>query len=289
MADPSHLPPAHLSQSSGYAAGDGTQNVGMPSVVFLGNAASTTSSHFLGLLHARGYRVLLAASTGHLRGGKSRGLWGKAKMALLEFSVDELARYAALQAAKRWMPGEFAWLVEHDLERRADVLGIPYRHFETINGPEAWQVVGELSPDYLFVHSFSQIVGRKLIACARLGAFNFHPGALPGNRGSNPLEWTVLTGASETTTTCHELTADVDAGAVLAEGSESLLGCFSFRELRRRNAVATARCLDRVGDLLQAGAPELIAQRAEDARYHPRATAMDKYRARAALWRRRLT
>jgi methionyl-tRNA formyltransferase len=261
-----------------------------PRVVFLGNAFSAHSVAFLRELHRLGADVRLVVGSGRAPGARKAP---PARLAhvLRHFTLGEIAAALLVRACARL--GALAacrgLLEERSLAAAAARLGLPYLDCAGVNQPQVVARVAAAQPDLLLVHSFSEILRAPLIETARLGAFNFHPGRLPQNRGPHPLEHGVLLREREVTTTCHWLAERVDAGDVVVAASQSLDGAASFAEVERRSRAASARALQA---LLQAVATPPLPRTPQDegeARSHPRATASDKRAARRlarSLYRR---
>lgn len=92
--------------------------------------------------------------------------------------------------------------------------GYSYLPFEKVVDCEA--AVKEYCPDALFVVGLSQIVPATILQIARLGAFGFHPTALPRGRGRAPIAWLILNevrGAA----TFFALREGVDDGPIVAQ------------------------------------------------------------------------
>lgn len=56
----------------------------------------------------------------------------------------------------------------------------------------------------------------------KLGGLNVHPSLLPAHRGPDPVFWTLRAGDTHTGATIHRMTADFDAGAVVAQQAFAL-------------------------------------------------------------------
>ena len=69
--------------------------------------------------------------------------------------------------------------------------------------------------DVLFSIANLRVLPQRLLDRARY-AINFHDGPLPGYAGLNVTSWALLDGAAEHGVTWHLMTADVDAGDIVA-------------------------------------------------------------------------
>jgi methionyl-tRNA formyltransferase len=83
------------------------------------------------------------------------------------------------------------------------------------NRPEVERRVAQLKPDFIFSFYYRHMLKPRLLAHAKLGAFNMHGSLLPRYRGRSPVNWAILRGESETGITLHEMVERADAGAIV--------------------------------------------------------------------------
>jgi hypothetical protein len=254
-----------------------------PRVVFLGNSVSEHSVWFLRELSRLEADVTLVVGSSRARAPRG-GLVATLRRALAGFTWDELLVGACVTACEtapfRKIPAGRVLRRRWSLACAAEELGRPYLPASSVNHPEVVARVAGASPDLLLVHSFSEILRSPLIETARVGAFNFHPGRLPENRGAHPLEHTVLRREPDVWTTCHALEARVDAGDIVLQARESLRGAAGWRDVQRRSRAATARALVGFFEALRSGTLPRAPQDPGAAGSFPRATATMKYEAR---------
>lgn len=65
----------------------------------------------------------------------------------------------------------------------------------------------------LNVHSL-YVMHPKVLAAARIGAFNLHPGPLPSYAGLNTISWAIYHGESAYGVSLHVMTPEIDAGPI---------------------------------------------------------------------------
>ena len=75
--------------------------------------------------------------------------------------------------------------------------------------------VQELSPDLIWVNSYSMIIREDVLEISRLGGINIHAALLPRNRGCNPTQWAILNGDHKTGVTLHEIDNGIDTGPII--------------------------------------------------------------------------
>lgn len=77
-------------------------------------------------------------------------------------------------------------------------------------------VCERLRPDLIASIGFNRRIPKAVLACARLGAVNFHPSLLPRHRGAHPQFWALASGDAETGVTAHYMTERFDDGPIVA-------------------------------------------------------------------------
>ncbi|HUE74852.1 MAG TPA: methionyl-tRNA formyltransferase [Pirellulaceae bacterium] len=98
----------------------------------------------------------------------------------------------------------------------AESRGIPVLAPESINTPEARQLLTDLKPELLVVCDYGQILSSESLAVAPLGGINLHGSLLPKYRGAAPVHWAILNGDAETGVTVIHMTPRLDGGPILA-------------------------------------------------------------------------
>lgn len=66
---------------------------------------------------------------------------------------------------------------------------------------------------FLNVHSL-HVIHNDVLLAPKLGAFNLHPGPLPGYAGLNPVSWAIFQGEQEHAVTVHRIDAEIDTGPI---------------------------------------------------------------------------
>ncbi|WP_155300048.1 methionyl-tRNA formyltransferase [Deinococcus kurensis] len=91
---------------------------------------------------------------------------------------------------------------------------VPLWPARLLRAPGAAAQLGVLAPDVLLnVHSL-RIVPPAVLALPACGAFNLHPGPLPGYAGLNVPSWAILNGETRHGVTLHWMDAGIDTGDV---------------------------------------------------------------------------
>ena len=67
--------------------------------------------------------------------------------------------------------------------------GIPVFTPESVNTPEWRERIAALQPDLILSVYYRHMIGTKILALPRLGAWNLHGSLLPKYRGRAPINW----------------------------------------------------------------------------------------------------
>jgi methionyl-tRNA formyltransferase len=97
--------------------------------------------------------------------------------------------------------------------------GVPVFQPESINSPEGVAMLRSLSPEFLVVAAYGQILSKEVLSIPTLGAINVHGSLLPKYRGAAPIAHAILNGETETGITIIRMSAGLDAGDMLARAS----------------------------------------------------------------------
>ena len=73
----------------------------------------------------------------------------------------------------------------------------------------------EVGADVLFVVSFPWKIPDPVLTVPPLGCYNFHPGAVPGYRGIEPIFWTLRNGEAQTAVSVIRMDSGFDTGDVI--------------------------------------------------------------------------
>jgi methionyl-tRNA formyltransferase len=145
--------------------------------------------------------------------------------------------------------------------------GIPVFAPDSVNTPEWREKIAALQPDLILSVYYRHMIGTKILALPRLGAFNMHGSLLPKYRGRAPINWAVLHGERRIGMTLHRMVKSADAGAIVdQEGVE--IGYRDTAEQAFRKVLPCARhVLERQIDALLAGTAKETRQDESQATY----------------------
>ena len=93
--------------------------------------------------------------------------------------------------------------------------GVPLHEVSSINDVSSVSLLRTMQLDLLFVIGWSQILSPEALSTARLGVIGAHASLLPHNRGSAPINWTLIRGETVAGNTLIWLTEGVDEGGII--------------------------------------------------------------------------
>ena len=125
----------------------------------------------------------------------------------------------------------------------AQQLGLEVYQPDKIRGAESVARLGQLTPDFLVVVAYGQILPSSVLKIPRLGAINVHASLLPRWRGAAPVARAILAGDRETGVTIMKMDEELDHGPMLAMRATTI----GEREDR---AALTSRLADLGAELL---------------------------------------
>ena len=99
-----------------------------------------------------------------------------------------------------------------ELEGAAHKANLPL--FDVKNKTELESVLKKENISVAVMYDFGIIIPQTVIE--QINIFNFHPGSLRTNRGSSPLNWSVLLGEKTTEMSLHKISTEIDLGELIA-------------------------------------------------------------------------
>ena len=135
--------------------------------------------------------------------------------------------------------------------------GIPVFTPESVNTPEWRERIAALRPELILSVYYRHMIGTRILALPRLGAWNMHGSLLPKYRGRAPINWAVLHGEPRLGMTLHRMVKSADAGAIVDQEGVDIGPRDTAEQAFRKVMPCARRVLARQIDALLAGtAPE---------------------------------
>lgn len=177
---------------------------------------------------------------------KTRTLRSVAKRSGWDFLLSMAAckaRFHLLRLVERLCVVPFdrrLFLTMRDVTTHFGLRAVP---FADINSPAALDYIQRLSPDFILLNLFNQVVEQPLIALARRDCVNLHTSLLPEYRGVAPNFWTLANRETRCGVTVHRVTPGLDDGDILAQEPVPVHPRDCFFSLYRRCSVVGANLL----------------------------------------------
>lgn len=155
------------------------------------------------------------------------GFWQCAKMGVkqvtrtLEGFVDVLSGYKAFGGTC-------------SIRHAAKKLGAEYRVVTDVNSKEYVEHVRQVNPDLIISFSAPQVVKPELLGVPRFSVINVHGALLPNYRGILPSFWYLYNDEKVGGATVHKMSAAIDDGDIINQGSVDISDCKSMFELMQK-------------------------------------------------------
>ena len=162
-------------------------------------------------------------------------------------------------------PNEKIWFKTPAQAARAK--GVPILTPEKVNTPEWIEKIAALRPDLILSVYYRHMISTKILALARLGAFNMHGSLLPKYRGRAPINWAVLHGEPRVGMTLHRMVKAADAGAIVDQEGVDLGPRDTAEQAFRKVLPCARRVLARQIDALLTGTARETPQDESQATY----------------------
>jgi folate-dependent phosphoribosylglycinamide formyltransferase PurN len=106
------------------------------------------------------------------------------------------------------------------------------------NAPDVVAALRVFEPDVLVSIACPRVLEQTVLAVPRLASLNVHGGRLPTYRGMHSAFWQVYHGEAAGVTTVHMMTAEVDAGPIVAEEPWRLEAADTWHDAMRKSRAA---------------------------------------------------
>lgn len=124
---------------------------------------------------------------------------------------------------------------------------------ESVNTPEWRERIAALQPDLILSVYYRHMIGTRILALPRLGAWNVHGSLLPKYRGRAPINWAVLHDEPRIGMTLHRMVKRADAGAIVDQEGVDIGPRDTAEQAFRKVLPCARRVLARQMDALLAG------------------------------------
>jgi methionyl-tRNA formyltransferase len=112
-------------------------------------------------------------------------------------------------------PGEGDWF--ESVAELARIHRLPLLIAPSPRLPVIVETLRAQGPDVVLSVWYRRLLGPDLLALPRIAALNLHGSLLPAYRGRAPVNWVLVNGELQTGVTLHHMTAEADAGDIVAQ------------------------------------------------------------------------
>lgn len=112
--------------------------------------------------------------------------------------------------------------------------GLPHRVISKSNNPEFVQHIKEMNVDLIISFSAPQIIKEELLNTPKFGVINVHGSLLPDFRGCLPSFWYLYCNEKTGGATVHYMSAKIDDGDIIEQGSVDLSDCNSMFQVMKK-------------------------------------------------------
>lgn len=96
---------------------------------------------------------------------------------------------------------------------------------------ECIKALRELSPDFIIVVAYGQILSKEVLEIPKYGCINLHASLLPKYRGAAPINWAIINGESESGNTTMFMDIGLDTGDMLLKSKIQITNDMTAGEL----------------------------------------------------------
>lgn len=102
---------------------------------------------------------------------------------------------------------------------------------ESINKDDFYNVLTDISPDFLIVVAYGKILNKRTLALPKIMPLNIHGSLLPILRGASPVEHALLYGLEKSGTTLQKMDAKLDEGDIILQHEICIDNNWQFNDL----------------------------------------------------------
>ena len=155
------------------------------------------------------------------------------------------------------------------IKRLAQSNGVPVLQPQTLRGESKNDVIHLLEDDIdvMVVVAYGLILPEQLLSIPRFGCINIHPSKLPLWRGAAPIQYSILSGSSDTAMTLIQMDKGMDTGDILYQEETQIESGECAQELHDRMAILGANALLETLERLENGQCGPVPQNHENATY----------------------
>lgn len=188
------------------------------------------------------------------------GFWQCAKMGVCTI-FRELQKYADRLLGYRLCHG-FCSVADV-----AKAMGVPHQEIPDSNEKDFVAHIRQLQPDLIISYSAPQVIHQELLSIPKYGVINVHGSLLPDYRGCLPSFWYLYNGEKLGGATVHYMSAKIDDGAIIKQGSVDISHCASMYQLMGKTKELGGQLMVQAIEEIAAGTVQLTPNDTTQGRY----------------------
>ena len=145
--------------------------------------------------------------------------------------------------------------------------GFAYLKIHDSNAPDYIENVRRLQPDLIISYSAPQIIREELLSIPRFGILNVHGSLLPDYRGCMPSFWYLYNEEKVGGATVHYMSAKIDDGDIVEQGSVDISDCRSMFQLMRKTKELGGELMIQAVEHIAAGTAQRKPNISSEGRY----------------------
>jgi formyltetrahydrofolate deformylase len=164
------------------------------------------------------------------------------RVGALVSKIPHCLQDAAYRWKRRELPGNLVCVISNhrNLEEFCQSISLPFHHVENPGGDKSpseqamIKILREYNLDLLVLARYMQILSRQFLGTAGIPIINVHHSFLPAFPGSRPYHQAYARGVKIIGATAHYVTADLDAGPIIAQDVAQVSHRHTVPDLIRR-------------------------------------------------------
>ena len=140
---------------------------------------------------------------------------GKIALPSLRWLIDSDHEIVGVVTQPDKAVGRHQTLTASVIKQSALAAGIPVFQPVKVRDPETQQSLSELTPDFVVVMAYGQILPKTLLDLPKIACLNLHASLLPRHRGASPIQSAILDGDGKTGITLMHMDVGLDTGDIV--------------------------------------------------------------------------
>ena len=147
--------------------------------------------------------------------------------------------------------------------------GIPVFQPKSMRDGEALEILKDFPADVFVVVAYGKILPKEILDLPKIGCINVHASLLPRHRGASPIQWSIVSGDTQTGVTTMYMDEGMDTGDMILSKKIDIPEEETADTLHDKLAILGAECLSETLKDIENGKYMRIPQPSENITYAP--------------------